>query len=327
MRLFITGWSGFIGKNLLADVKFGNHELVCWRRPDSTDATKIPQKENLTFIEGNISPSLMYGIDAVINLAGRVHRMRDNPKTSLTENRAINRDFPLALAKSAIDAGVGKFIHLSTVKVMGEGMKNSGEPYIEDDATCPLDSYGISKLEAEIGLHKLFDGKKSTCTILRLPMVYGPHNKGNMLTLLKVASKGIPLPLKNADGKRSMIYVKNVVDAILTLLETKQPVPVGSGVYFISDGNDLTSGELYSIISSRYSGKDKTYYLPKSFLKLSGQLGSLLGLPLNSNVISRLLDAYRFSNEKFSSIYSWTPPYNPSEGINETVDWYKTKEP
>ncbi|MCR4343073.1 MAG: sugar nucleotide-binding protein [Patescibacteria group bacterium] len=69
--------------------------------------------------------------------------------------------------------------------------------FTEKDVCRPDDAYGISKWEAEQGLFELFTGQSGTqCIILRLPMVYGPGNKGNMLAFLKAASKKHQLHLR-----------------------------------------------------------------------------------------------------------------------------------
>lgn len=146
-------------------------------------------------------------MDVVAHLAVCVHQMKENATNPLDKYREANRDFTLKLASMTLEAGVRNFVYASTVKVVGEGGQTT-EPLTEDTPFASEDPYGVSKMEAEKGLFELFSKQTNArCTIFRLPMVYGPGNKVNMLTLLKVAKMGVPLPLGAASGKRSMAYV------------------------------------------------------------------------------------------------------------------------
>ena len=113
--------------------------------------------------------------------------MNDKSSDSLTEYRKVNRDVTLSLAKASIDANVRQFIFFSTIKVMCDS--GIGDHiFTENDIPHPDDPYGQSKFEAEEGLRFLYlNQEKCNCIVLRLPMVYGEGNKGNMLRLLSAA--------------------------------------------------------------------------------------------------------------------------------------------
>lgn len=320
---YLTGASGFIGKNLIS----------------------FSEKRDIHFVCGNRSnPFNFYNCKSVVHLAGRAHRMEEMATDYIQEYRQINRDLTLKLARNSVKMGLKKFIFISSVKVMGEGWKKQKERlitktrkdlkrskvFIESDECRPDDPYSISKWEAEQGLVEVFSGQSNIqCIILRLPMVYGPGNKGNMLPLLKCASKGIPLPIGSAKGKRSMIYVKNLCDAILKILQDNRSKRPPLQTYFINDDYDLTSCELYSMMSQAYKGKNGIFYMPEFLLRLAGIIGSGIEksfkkkIPLNEKVVSRLFDEFRFSSKAFCRDYNWSPPYNPKQGIQETVDWFK----
>jgi UDP-glucose 4-epimerase len=163
-------------------------------------------------------------------------------------------------------------------------------------------------------------------------MVYGENNKGNMLPLLKAASKKIPLPLSAAKGKRSMIYVGNILSAILKIIQDNSSLRKPIQTYFLNDGFDLTSAELYSSIYQSMHGKPGLFYVPEFLFRLMGKMGPGLEFlikrkfPISSDVISRLFDEYRFSSKAFTNEYNWQPPYTPKQGIEKMVNWYLKKE-
>jgi UDP-glucose 4-epimerase len=321
-NVLLTGATGFIGRHLFTTLV--RNGFVCRTLVRDVNAARsigIPEgsilEAQIEAINGNVLP--FKGIDTIIHSAALVHQMKNTDSPLLETYRRINRDGTLRLAKTGLDAGIQKFIFLSTVKVMGD-FEGTSKILNEKDVPAPSDPYSISKFEAEEGLRRLFDKYKGArCIILRLPMVYGPGNKGNMLTLLKAARRKIPLPLKGATGKRSMIYVGNICDAILTTMnESRKPSDLVE-LYFLTDTIDHTSNDLYSSIYRAINGKTGTFYLPPCLLRI------LFGISKKSRaVVSRLFDDYRFSCERFQSEYKWKPAFGLTEGIAETIQWYKT---
>lgn len=132
---------------------------------------------------------------------------------------AINRDLPVAIAKKAKNDGTKQFIFFSSMIVYGAD-KTIGNEYIitKNTEAIPENFYGKSKLEAEQELIKLQDDS-FLVTILRLPMVYGPHCKGNFPQLLKVARVSPLCPL--IPNKRSMIYIDNLCEYLRLIIENK----------------------------------------------------------------------------------------------------------
>jgi len=61
--------------------------------------------------------------------------------------------------------------------------------------------------------------------VLRSPLLYGPVVKGNFLSLISAIERGIPLPLASIRNRRSLLYVGNLVEAIIACLD--HPVAAG----------------------------------------------------------------------------------------------------
>ncbi len=303
-RICITGSSGFIGRSLCNYLQKHDKEIFRWDRFNPTDLS---------------------GCKSIVHLAARVHQMDDKADDPESEFRAGNRDLTVNLARQAIKQRVEKFVHISSVKVVGEKPGS----YDLNDSCRPTDPYGISKKEAEDELGRMFEGITcAKCIVVRLPMVYGPGNKGNMLSLLKAASRKLFLPLGLARAKRSVIGVKNVCDAILTILNDESLNRPELQAYFLSDGKDLSVRELYSMIFKNMHNGTGVFPFPEAIFRFLGGAGSILGsalkkkLPLNRDIVSRLFDEYCFSSSAFCSDYGWSPIVTPEKGIKDTVDWY-----
>jgi nucleoside-diphosphate-sugar epimerase len=323
-RVLVTGANGFVGSSVCDYLISAGFDVVGVVRNNidiSADNRWICQDD----LEG--SPEILKNFYAVVHLAARVHIFTETSPNPCKEYERVNRDMTLELAKKCIAAEVEKFIFTSSISIFGRFVKGVIDPMREP---APDDHYGVSKWEAEQNLVKLFSEQdRSKCIIFRLPMIYGPKNKGNMLHLLKAASLRLPLPLGLAKGKRSIAYIRNVCDAMGAVIPDKKKERPKVQTFFINDGHDLTSGELYELIFQVYWSKRGLIPVPTLWLKYLGDLGSTLErifsarIFINKKVIARLLNESRFSSELFSQEYNWTPPYKPKQGIAETVEWYR----
>ena len=325
-KIFITGGTGFIGRALTLALKA--HSIKFGLSSESS-ASIIPKEFPCIELE-KLRPADIKNYDVVIHLAGRVHKMNDNSSDSLLKYQKCNTDLTLRLGKISLEAGVKKMVFASSVKAGNcEGKRMAGS---QNGKRGPGDDYyGHSKLEAESALENIFNKEpNSKCLVFRLPLVYGPGVKGNVLRLLIMAEKGNRLPLKAAKGKRSMLYVGNLCDAFLKVVEDETSGRPSFIKYYLTDGDDLTSNEMYSMIYKKYRKRDGTFYLPEPLLRLAGSLCSGLetvtgkNLPINSEAVSRLFDEYRFSSRAFCDDYNWKPPYTPEEGITDTVKWFQS---
>src|SRR5207249_507960 len=123
--------------------------------------------------------SAVTGVDIVFHLAASVHRIDDANDTA--DHFAVNVGGTRTVLKEAVDARVQRFVFISSVKAMGEETRGCAN---ELDGVAPTTAYGESKLEAEqlvleTGKH---NGLHVVC--LRLPMVYGPGHKGNLVRMI-----------------------------------------------------------------------------------------------------------------------------------------------
>lgn len=147
--------------------------------------------------------------DVVYHVAGIAHVNAD-PKMEPLYYK-VNRDLTIAVAEHAKAAGVKQFIFMSSQIVFHESQSLKSEVLTKDTKENPNGFYGDSKLQAEIGLHKLEDENFKVC-ILRPCMIYGPNAKGNFPRLAKLATKVPLFPCWH--NKRSMLYIDNLAEFV-----------------------------------------------------------------------------------------------------------------
>lgn len=180
--------------------------------------------------------------DAVLHVAGIAHVSAD-PKME-TEYYKVNRDLTIAVAKLTKQSGVRQFVFMSSMIIYGE-KRGIDSLTIIDRATKPepIDFYGRSKLEADLGVQKLADDKFNVVSV-RTPMVFGPQSKGNFPLLVKVAKVSPIFPKIN--NQRSMIYINNLAEFLAkTILNNI------SGIYFPQNQEPLSTLAIVKIIRAQ----------------------------------------------------------------------------
>ena len=165
MKTLVTGANGFVGTALCSELAAAGFEVVAAVRGNADLQNEVAV--------GNIDAetnwrTALTGCDAVIHLAARVHVMHDTAHNPLALYRQTNTDGTLNLARQAAEAGVKRFVFISSIKVNGEGRD---APYRETDVPTPEDAYAISKWEAEQGLAVIAQQTGMEVVILRPPLV------------------------------------------------------------------------------------------------------------------------------------------------------------
>jgi UDP-glucose 4-epimerase len=239
MKIAITGANGFVGSALSDRLRL-SHQLLLISRQAIQGADKNIIIES--FIDSNLVQALK-GYDCIIHLAAKTHSgTRPNSK-NLTIYRSVNIRFSLDLAQSALQAGVKRFIYLSSIKVNGE--QTYASPFRITDIPHPEDAYGISKWEAEQALMDFFSGTNVELVIIRPPLIWSRENlKGNLKLLKKWSDLGLPLPLKGVSNKRDLISIDNLCDFLSLCVDH----PLVSGkTFLVSDGIPRSALEVASL--------------------------------------------------------------------------------
>lgn len=300
--ILLTGATGFVGNAILGQLPSDKVVVLGRSKP----------KGNLCkeFHFGNINESDSYeealsSVDVVIHSAARAHVMDESSNDPLQAYREVNAHGTLNLANQCAEAGVKRFIFISTIKVNGESTKR-GEPFRYNDVACPQDDYARSKAEAEAGLKKISQSTGMEIVIIRPPLVYGPEVKANFASLIELASKNLPLPLGSIYNKRSMVALGNLVDLILLCVEHTN---AANQVFLVSDGDDLSTSQLLFKITESFGLKPRLLPFPTSILNFI-----LIALG-KRNIASRLTGSLEVDIAYTRETLGWTPPLSVEEGL------------
>lgn len=317
-RLLVTGANGFVGRSLCGAALSKGWQVRGAVR--SLDVKNQLHSEVDTVIVDGVGPDTEWdealeGVDTVVHLAARVHVMRETASDPLRDFRIINTDGTVHLARMAAAAGVRRFLFLSTIGVNGKATLN--KPFSEQDVPQPHNAYAVSKLEAEIRLHDLSTQSGMEVIIVRPPLVYGPGNPGNFLKLLNLVSKQLPLPLESVRNNRSLIYLENLVDALITCIS--RPEAAGN-TYLVSDGDDVSTPELIRKIAVGFGIAANLFPFPVYLLRLAGKV---IG---RTSAVNQLIGTLTVDSRKIRNELGWEPPFTMEQGLQKTAEWYHNQQ-
>lgn len=182
--------------------------------------------------------------------------------------------------------------------------------FSELDMPNPHNAYAVSKWEAEQALHKIEQETGLEIVVVRPPLIYGANAPGNFAQLLRVVSRGIALPLASIHNHRDLIYVGNLVDALITC--ATHPAAAGQ-TYLVSDGESVSTPELLRRLAKAMGVPSRLFPLSPALLKTAGKL---MG---KSAQIERLLGSLQVDSAKIRRELNWTPPYTMQEGLQITA--------
>ncbi|MEI8608448.1 NAD-dependent epimerase/dehydratase family protein [Enterovibrio sp. Hal110] len=305
-KILVTGAYGFIGSALVDRLmnKEGARNLSL--------AVRLKRKDERlnTFSLGAFDSQTDWSeaikdCKVVVHTAGRAHfkkqSVADDYDALLEEDYASS----IQLANSAAQAGVSRFIYMSSVLVNGS---ESHKPFTESDIASPDSPAGRVKLRIERALLDIGRQSGMDVVIIRAALVYGKDVPGNFGNLVRLVGKGIPLPLGAINNKRSLIGIDNLVDLIVTCID--HPA-AGNQIFLAGDGEDLSTSELLKGLA-KAMGK-RSYLLP-----ISGQLIWLAASLLGKKVLAeKLLSSQQVDITKARNMLGWRPPLSVEQGLGK----------
>jgi nucleoside-diphosphate-sugar epimerase len=243
--ILITGGTGKVGSRLIPRVLAqGEQVRALVRDPESEAALRLRAAGaelvvgDLTTLTRAAMKPLVEGTSAVIHLVA-AFRGGESPEVSA----AVNTDAAVDLAHAALDAGVSRFVFISTNLVYGGGYL---APAREDAVLGPLPSdapYPITKRAAEKALQELHAEQGLDLRVVRLPFVYGdqdPH-------IEEFLNRPVQM---HPSGRLQMAHHADVAQGVLLALRAEN---VAGEMFNVADDSAVTLAEIY-----RYLGREVT---------------------------------------------------------------------
>jgi nucleoside-diphosphate-sugar epimerase len=296
-RIAVTGATGFIGRNLVADLVAREIEVVAVGRP--LDRTSLA--------------NAFTGVDAVVHLAGLVSAVREQDFST------VNVELTRVVAEAARASGV-RLIHVSSLAAAGPAPASA--PRSEDDPPAPVTAYGRSKLEGERLLAAM---PELRWMILRPAIVYGPGDRA-MLTLFRLARWGV-LPLVGRPGAAyTVIHVADLIRALVAALESG----VDREMIFAGHPRPASARELLEGVRAAAGGAARIVTVPMAFTRIAALAGDIGGaiagrpLPINGSRYTELsAEGFVCRVDRLRDCLGVVAEVELREGLARTAVWYR----
>ncbi|MBD9390301.1 NAD-dependent epimerase/dehydratase family protein [Agrobacterium sp. AGB01] len=316
-RLFLTGASGYVGRNLIRHFTARNIAVTALVRNDA--AARLVRSLGATavtadILDGNLAAN-MAGCDSLIHAAADTDH---GPATA--KQRRVNEDGTRAVMDAARKAGIKKVIHLSTESVLA-----TGKPIINADETTPLPrkpagGYSRTKAAAE-RLALATSTQDMPVVVLRPRFIWGRDDTTALPALVQAVQSGKFAWIGGGTYLTSTTHIGNLCTAVELALGKGR----GGEVYFISDGEPVPFRQMVSALveTQGLTVPDKT--VPRGVVRIVAAIGDLLGAMSRGKIIPPLtLQAYAtsavevsFTIGKAQRELGYAPVISREEGLAE----------
>lgn len=301
--ILVTGAAGFIGRHLCRDLAAAGYRVRGTVRANPPPSSQEIEYRASGDIGGAVDWSpLLTGVDAVVHCAARVHVLREADGDTWTAFRRANIEATERLAREAAEAGVQRFVFLSSIKASVAERAGGDGPH--------LHPYDRSKLEAERALAHIARETGLETAILRPPLVYGPGAGANFALLAKTVANGWPLPLASIRNRRSFVFVGNLCAAIQSCLE--HPAAPG-GIFEVSDGPPVSTPDFARAVGAAIGRPARLLPCPPGLLRLMGRLA---GRP---EVTESLTGDLVADDRPIRDRLGWRPRLDMAAALRETL--------
>jgi nucleoside-diphosphate-sugar epimerase len=320
MKVLLTGASGFVGSHILDHLCARNIDTAVLLRPTSDRRFIEPHLSQVEVRSGSIADpaslnEALLGITEVIHCAGFTKARRSAEFYQVNHLGTQN----LVRAVNARRDEVQRFVYVSSLAVNGPA--TAANPARESDPPRPVSDYGKSKLAGE---QEVLEHCKTAFTIVRPPAVYGPRDYG-FLSMFKAVKSHI-LPLTSRRQSLSLVYVKDLAQAILACLQSAK---AAGKIYYAASREIVTARQMAEQIAAQMHCWTVPFPIPAALLWpvcLFGELRSKInGKPalLNLQKFAELRAAgWVCDSSRLSTEVGFECRTPLESGISETLQWY-----
>jgi nucleoside-diphosphate-sugar epimerase len=305
--ILVTGATGFVGRALMDRLMAEGRPIRAALRGTST---AIPRGVEAVQV-GDIGAATDWraavaSAGAVVHLAARVHVTGEDARADEASFRTVNVAGAAALARAARAAGARRMILVSSTTVYGD---RSGAPFTESAPPQPATAYARSKLDGEGAAAVALAGSRTELVVLRAPLIYGPGAKGNFTRLVRLIEQGVPLPFASVRNRRSLLFVGNLVDAIVRALD--HPA-AGSDTFNVADARPVSTPELIAAIAAARGRRPRLLPCPAAILRAAAALAG------RSDELSRLVDDMAVDTSRIRAVLEWQPPFELGDALAQS---------
>ena len=323
----VTGATGLLGSHIVEKLVDAGEPVRALVRP--TSDTRLLERLGVELSVGDVTepaslPPAMQGVRTVYHAAAKV-----GDWGPWREFEAISIDGTRNMLSAAANAGVDRFLHVSSISAYGHP---DGEGLVLDE-TAPLgvnlhrwSYYSRAKVAAERLARAAHDRGDVPVTVVKPSWLYGERDRSSMPRLIRAVRKGKAKLIGGGDNRLNLTYAGNEAEGCI--LAATHPDAVG-GSYNLSNDGVITQREYFNKIAECLGAEPVTKTVPYKvaykaafLMELFGHLFRKKSPPLVTRYSVWLMGRRcYFSCEKARKELRWQPTVGYDEGIERTVRW------
>jgi nucleoside-diphosphate-sugar epimerase len=308
-RVLVTGATGFVGSHIARAFIEAGYEVLCGARASSSTRwiSGLPIERVPLELVGQDFATAVENVDLVVHAAGITRARREE------DYHSVNAEGTRKLASAALEAGVRRFVLISSLAARGPDDTTKGDR--------PESAYGRSKLEAEACLRSLEEQIEPVA--LRPAAVYGPRDT-DLLPLFKMASGGW-LPVPSGANLLQPVYAEDVARAALAAARKD----AGFGPFPVAEAARYTWEEVVAGLEKALGRPVRAVRLPAAAFTLAGRAAELAARPFSAVPVfderrGRDLAARTWTCDTSATERAllWRAEVPLFEGLERTARWY-----
>lgn len=321
MKVFVTGGTGFIGGEVVRQLRARGEDVVCLVR--NPEKSKKIVELGCELAAGDLSDSEairkgMEGCDAVIHAAAMYEI--GIPAKQHPAMYAANVDGTERVLRAALEAKIPKVVYVSTVGIFGNTHGKVVDETYEHPGVEFTSYYEETKVEAHRIAKRMINEESLPAVIVQPGGVYGPGDSSQIADLLSEFFAGRLFLLPFPDLGICMTHVEDIAGGIVLALDKGE-----IGETYVLSGPATTMREAIETVAGASGRKAPKRALPTPVMKaltpVGPLVGKLMGQPPNLRELISSADGVTFwaSYEKAGRELGYAPR-GMEEGIRQTLE-------
>ncbi|MCU0466682.1 MAG: NAD-dependent epimerase/dehydratase family protein [Anaerolineae bacterium] len=323
--VLVTGASGFVG-GALARHLAGQGMTVRALVRDRAKAAYIDGVPGVELVDGDLGHEL--SLRKAVQGCAQVYHVAAALGGSPDHQTQVNVEGTRLLAAAAAQAGVQRFVHVSSIAIYGFG-RSLPDVITEDTPPAPSNyAYTITKRAAEGVLRLIAAQTGMAYSIIRPGMIYGPRSNPWTVQMSALATRFPVIPfIGDGRGHIAAVHIDDVVS--MCALAGEHPSAAGQAFNCAADPgvtwrDFLTAYAKHSGRSGRWLGIPTglvRLFMP--LVKLTAPAGSIVkDMPA---VLDHHLRPVVYSNEKARRVLGWQPHWPIEDGLTDAAAWLASR--
>ncbi|HZU66465.1 MAG TPA: NAD-dependent epimerase/dehydratase family protein [Ktedonobacteraceae bacterium] len=327
MKVLVTGAAGFLGGHLVDMLLERGDEVRAMVRPVE-DSARLRALEGVEVVYGDLTEPetlkrAVQGMQRVYNVAAKT-----GPWGLEDVYQAINVRGLADLINAAMDAGVQRIVHTSSITVYGHhlhGIVTENYPFRAED-----NPYSRTKIAGEKLIGNLVRDRGAPVVIVRPAWIYGPRDMASFGRFVALVESGKGFIIGSGKNIVPVVYVRDVAQGLIKAGDAGNEA-IGQA-YTIADDRRVTQAEYLNTIADFLQVPPVSRHVPYLALYGAGRAAELtwqaLGRrksappPVTTYGITLLGGNQEFSIEKARRELGYEPQFDVIRGVSEGVKWY-----